>query len=308
MRDEWRRRRRSAAAAKACLLLCVSPACKPALREPPPLVAPPPPEVADGPPGSAAERRSNGTALGASRGTPNGTTAGSTTRAGALLAAAEQAWLRRADLAAARDAERLYMNAAALDDHDTKGLLGAMRAKTYLIEHETSAETRRALAVSAVQAGQWCERRARATPAAPACALGLAIALGQQAREDPGTADDAMKHMVALLQQAIAADPSVEGGGPHRVLALLLLRAPGWPVGPGDAEAALREAQAAVHLAPERADNLLVLAEALGKNERASEARTAGEEALRLAMRAAERGDPDAVDWVAQARAAAPSP
>ena len=42
----------------------------------------------------------------------------------------------------------------------------------------------------------------------------------------------------------------------------MLLRAPGWPLGPGDPEAALPEAQAAARLAPDYPPNQLVLGEA----------------------------------------------
>ena len=108
--------------------------------------------------------------------------------------------------------------------------------------------------------------------------------------------------MVALLHQAIAANPKLDDGGPHRVLALVLLRAPSWPVGPGDKEAALDEARAAADLAPNEAENQLVLGEALAANGQKDAARAAFARALALANQARASGDPEAPSWVAQAR------
>jgi Tfp pilus assembly protein PilF len=109
--------------------------------------------------------------------------------------------------------------------------------------------------------------------------------------------------MVALLRKVIAAAPALDAGGPHRVLALVLLRAPGWPMGPGDPEAALDEARAAARLFPGAAENQLVLAEALGKNGSPDGARAAYQRALELAAAAAAAGDPDAERWRAEASA-----
>ena len=55
--------------------------------------------------------------------------------------------------------------------------------------------------------------------------------------------------------------------------ALVLIRAPGWPLGPGDAEAGLVAARRAVALRPQYPPNLLALAEALAKTGDASGAR-----------------------------------
>jgi cytochrome c-type biogenesis protein CcmH/NrfG len=108
--------------------------------------------------------------------------------------------------------------------------------------------------------------------------------------------------MVALLRRAIAAAPRLDSAGPHRVLALVLLRAPGWPVGPGDPEAALAHARAAASLAPGAAANQLVLGEALAANGRAGEARAAYRRAVELATQAGRMRDPEAARWLAEAR------
>ena len=65
------------------------------------------------------------------------------------------------------------------------------------------------------------------------------------------TADNGLKTMVPALRRAIEKDPEYDDAGPDRVMALVLVRAPGWPVGPGDPEAALEHAKKAVSLRPE---------------------------------------------------------
>jgi tetratricopeptide (TPR) repeat protein len=177
-----------------------------------------------------------------------------------------------------------------------------MRAAAFRIEGEKDKAAREKLAVEAVQLGQWCERRA---PQSAACKYRLAIALGQQTRERTSTARDALPRMVTLLRAAIAADPAQDHAGPHRVLALLLLRAPGWPLGPGDPEEALREAQAAVALSPDRAENQLALAEALAKAGKDDEAKAAYGRAASLAEREIAAGEPEGVGLRSQALAGA---
>jgi hypothetical protein len=218
-----------------------------------------------------------------------------------LVADADAAWARCGNLTEAKLADRLYTAAAAADPTGVAALMGALRAKSYLIEHEPEPEERLRVARAAVDEGQWCLQRA---PADVRCHYRLAIALGQQAREDHATALDAMRRMTDLLKQVIATDPSYDGAGAHRVLALLYLRAPAWPLGPGDPEAALTEAQAAVTLFPGRADNRLAYAEALAKTGREDNANAAYTEALAAAERALAAGDRDAPRWVAEAKAA----
>jgi tetratricopeptide (TPR) repeat protein len=255
--------KRNAVGRLAPLIACA--ACAHALRTPPPLesIAPPP-------------------------------------QAGAaqLLARADEAWSRRADLAQAGAAEQLYLEAARADPRNAAAYAGAVRAKAFRIGREKDGDKRGQLAADAVAVGQLCE--GNAAPAA-LCDYWLAAALGLQARERSATGHDALPHMVDLLHRAAAADPSVDGGGPHRLLAILLLRAPGWPLGPGDVEAALPEAQAAARIAPDYPPNQLAAGEALRKNGRAAEARAAYAEALRLA---GADTDPDAKGWADEARAA----
>jgi len=216
-----------------------------------------------------------------------------------LVREADLAWTHHAAPGQAERAQALYLDAAAGDAHRTDALLGAMRAMSYRIEHEQGIE-RGDLAAKEVELGQWCQRR---DPSNAECDYRLAIALGQQARERKATGHDALDRMVTLLRRTIDRAPRLDSGGPHRVLALVLLRAPEWPVGPGDPEQALTEARAAATAFPASADNQLVLAEALAANDAKRDARAAYERALGLASAARRAGDPEAVHWVAQAQA-----
>ncbi len=255
-----------------CLVLAAG--CAPALREPPPV-----------------------SALGGRRIQPPQGSA----FAAELLTQSEESFARRPDVGQVESARELFLTAARADEAGVKGLLGAARASAWLIEHEKDGARRAALATEAVQICQWCERRA---PKNIECVYRLALALGQQARERPTTASDALPRIVAMLEQVIATDPRLDAAGGHRVLALTLLRAPGWPAGPGDVDAGLEHAREADRLVPRHPDNLLVLAEALAKTGDVAGARRTYERAEALARARADAGDPDAAEWAASAAAA----
>jgi tetratricopeptide (TPR) repeat protein len=216
----------------------------------------------------------------------------------ALLAEGDAAWARRPDVAAVRQAEALYFQAAQTDEKDVAGLIGAVRAKAWLADHGGDAKSREDLAVSAVQTAQWCVRR---RPDDAGCDYWLAIAVGLQAREVRATADDGLKTMVAELTRAIERDPTYDNAGPHRIMALVLTRAPSWPLGPGDVESALEHAQKAIELRPDFPPNTLALGEALAAAKQREEARNAYARAKSLAEARREAGDPDASEWIAQA-------
>jgi tetratricopeptide (TPR) repeat protein len=211
-----------------------------------------------------------------------------------VLREADAAFARRPDLTAVSKALDLYLAAARADEGRIEGLLGAAQASAWLIEHEPNGDRRAALAAEAVQACQWCQRRA---PASIECKYRLALALGQQARERRSTGLDALPKIVALLQEVIAEAPLMDNAGGHRVLALALLRAPGWPTGPGDPDAALEHARKADELAPDRPENLLALGEALAATGSPEPARIAYTRAEELARKLAASGDPDAREW-----------
>ena len=132
----------------------------------------------------------------------------------------------------------------------------------------------------------------------------MALAVGQQARERPSTGADGLDVMIELLEGLIAEAPDLDRGGPDRVLALVLLRAPGWPTGPGDPETALDHARAAVAWFPDYPPNRAVLAEALADNDRADEARRAWERVLESTTALEAAGEPEAGQWRREAEEA----
>ncbi len=260
--------------------LLLSAACAPALREPPAI-----------------------TALGERSGAPI-TTPASAAEVPTLLADAERLFSRRPDMHAVTQAYGAFLSAARADASRVEGLLGAARVAAWMIEHEPDEGRRSVLSLEAVQAGQLCLERASSAASgttAIECTYRLALALGQQARERRSTAKDGLDRMVGLLQEVIEQAPRLDKAGGHRVLALMLLRAPGWPAGPGDPETALEHARKADELVPNDADNLMVLAEALAENAFPAESRAAYERAVVIARERAAAGDPDAADIIAAA-------
>jgi hypothetical protein len=141
-------------------------------------------------------------------------------------------------------------------------LAAAVAADAKRSDHETDSKTRGDLAAEA-------DRDARAClalePQAAACLYARGIAQGLGARAHPTRAGELLGSMLASLQQAESADPNYDEAGPARVRALVLIRSPGWPLGPGDPEAGLAAARRAVALRPLYPPNLLALAEALAK-------------------------------------------
>ncbi len=127
---------------------------------------------------------------------------------------------------------------------------------------ESDAKIREQLASDAARSAGACLKQA---PQDVACLYYHAIALGLQARAHPIQAGDYLKTMLQALSSAEAADSLYDHGGPARVQALVLVRAPGWPLGPGDADAGLMAARRAVALKPDYPPNLLAEAEALSK-------------------------------------------
>jgi tetratricopeptide (TPR) repeat protein len=223
-----------------------------------------------------------------------------TISANALLQEAAEEYQKRPDAAAVRRSEGLCLQAAQADETGKDGLVCAIRAKAWLAEREKDTKVRTDLAVSAVQAGQWCLRR---DPPSPVCKFWLGVALGLQARDRPATAEDGLKHMAQLLREAARDAPLLDEAGPARVLALLLSRAPGWPIGPGDVEEALVLERKAVELRPDYPPNQVALGEVLLKNDDRAKAQEALARAIDLAGSAPFASDPDAPSWIADARA-----
>ncbi len=218
----------------------------------------------------------------------------------ALVSEAQVRFARR-DVEEAHRAATLALRAAAgTNPTDGAALLLAIRIQVWLAEHETTSEARATAATRAVQAAQWCDAAASPAP----CAYWKAAALGQQARERPSTGLSGLPLIEQGFKDAAAADATLDEAGPDRALALLYLRAPGWPTGPGDPAKGLEHARRATSLREAYAPNHLALAEALAKTGDANAARQEDERALKLARDAQATGDPDAEDWIREAERA----
>jgi tetratricopeptide (TPR) repeat protein len=136
--------------------------------------------------------------------------------------------------------------------------------------------------------------------AAAACQYGKAVATGMEARAHPTQAIGLLKSMLQNLDAADASDPNYDKAGPSRVRALVLIRAPGWPLGPGDTDAGLAAARKAVSLQPDYPANALALAEALSKTGDPNGAHDSYQHALNLAQSAP--AGPERDGWVHDAQ------
>jgi hypothetical protein len=155
-------------------------------------------------------------------------------------------------------------------------LAAAVAADAKRSDAETDSKIRAELAAEASGAAQACLAR---EPQAAACLYGSAVASGLEARAHPTRAGELLAAMLGSLARAEAADPNYDQAGPARVRALVLIRAPGWPLGPGDVEAGLIAARRAAILRPQYPPNLLALAEALAKTGDSTGSREAYERA-----------------------------
>jgi hypothetical protein len=141
-------------------------------------------------------------------------------------------------------------------------LAAAIQLDAQRSDLETDSKIRRELAAEASADADAC---IGLEPQAAACLFGRAVALGLNARAHPTRANEYLTGMLDALMRAEAADAGYDEAGPARVKALVLIRAPGWPLGPGDAEAGLVAARRAAALRPGYPPNQLALAEALAK-------------------------------------------
>ena len=153
-------------------------------------------------------------------------------------------------------------SASSTEPDSVAALAAAIEAVAKRSDHEPDSKIRGELAAEADRDAQACLAR---EPQAAPCLYGRGIALGLEARAHPTRAGESLSNMLDALGRAESADPNYDEAGPARVRALVLIRAPGWPLGPGDAEAGLAAARRAVSLRPLYPPNLLALAEALAK-------------------------------------------
>ncbi|HWM70408.1 MAG TPA: hypothetical protein VNO35_27795 [Steroidobacteraceae bacterium] len=168
-----------------------------------------------------------------------------------------------------------------------------IKANSDRSDHESDGKVRADLAALSSSAADAC--LALDTQAA-ACQYGKAVATGMEARAHPTRAVGLLGSMLQNLSNADSADPNYDKAGPSRVRALVLIRAPGWPVGPGDTDAGLAAARRAVSLQPDYPPNVLALAEALSKTGDQKDARESYAHARDLAQ--ALPSGPERDGWV----------
>jgi len=164
-------------------------------------------------------------------------------------------------------------------------------------DHESDAKVRADLAARSTGAADAC---LALDSQAAACQYGKAVATGLEARAHPTLAVGLLNSMLQSLSAADSVDPNYDKAGPSRVRALVLIRAPGWPIGPGDADAGLIAARKAVSLQPEYPPNVLALAEALSKTGDGKGARESYQHALDLAQ--ALPAGPERDGWIHDAQ------
>jgi hypothetical protein len=143
-----------------------------------------------------------------------------------------------------------------------EGLAAAIQADAARSDKEKDGSVRSQLADEAMAYADACVAKA---PQAAGCLYGRGLAYGLQAQAHHLQAGDLLKSMLESLNAADTADPGYDNAGPARVRSQVLIRAPGWPAGPGDPDAGLDSAKRAVELRPQYPPNLLALADAQAK-------------------------------------------
>ena len=123
-------------------------------------------------------------------------------------------------------------------------------------------ETDEKKVIAVTQNGMDAANAAGAAEKDPHASYYFAVNLGQQLRLIGVEAVTRLGDVLAALKAA-GADPSLEQGGPLRVLGMLYLSAPSWPVGPGDNDEALDVLRKAVERYPSHPQNHLFYAMAL---------------------------------------------
>jgi tetratricopeptide (TPR) repeat protein len=176
------------------------------------------------------------------------------------------------------------------------GYVAAIKSASERTDHEPDAKVRANLATEASSKADAC---LVVDPHAAACQYGKAVATGLEARAHPARAVGLLGSMLQNLETAESTDPNYDKAGPARVRALVLMRAPGWPLGPGDTDAGLAAARRAVALQPDYPPNILALAEALSKTGDANGARENYTRARDLAQ--ALPAGPERQDWLRDA-------
>ena len=149
-------------------------------------------------------------------------------------------------------------------------LLAAVQSDADAIDQSQDAAQRAQLLAAANVSAQQCLAQSADNAN---CQYAQAQVLGLTAREHPLQAAALLKQMLTYLTKAEGLDPALDHAGPARLTAVVLLRAPPWPLGPGDADGALVAAQRAAQRDSAYPPNLITLAQAQGKSASTGQAR-----------------------------------
>jgi tetratricopeptide (TPR) repeat protein len=174
--------------------------------------------------------------------------------------------------------------------------IGLILARCSLMRADLEKDPNRLLVIA--EQGAEAARSVSRGPDDAEAAYLSALNLGLYVRAKGLTAVGRLSEMVALLKTA-GAQPQLDQGGPLRALGLLYVKAPGWPIGPGDLDAGLDLLKQAAEKFPEHPLNHLFYAYALiAAGEKAS---ARGELDRARALCAAERFGDWATRWKTEA-------
>lgn len=142
--------------------------------------------------------------------------------------------------------------------------LAASRAASFLSAGESNNDKAGELAL---EGKRLAERALALRPDDPAAHYLLAMNEGQILQLYPLNASKSLSVVETQLKAAVEESPGLDMGGPLRVLGMLYVKAPAWPLGPGDTEAGLELLQRAAKDYPEHPLNHAFLAQAVFKEE-----------------------------------------
>jgi hypothetical protein len=205
-------------------------------------------------------------------------------------------WILMLAVVACRTPQRPAPQSPVPMPDSVEALAAAIDSDARRSDQASNSRIRVELATEASRDAETCMAR---EPQNVACLYGSAVALGLNARAHPTRAGELLRTMLERLAGAEAADAGYDQAGPSRVRALVLIRAPGWPLGPGDPDAGLAAARRAAALRPEYPPNHLALAEALAKIGDPNGARKSYERARDLAQALPAASDRDG--WLREA-------
>ena len=197
-----------------------------------------------------------------------------------FLAEADVAWQRRDDPAEVETALQGYWRAVAADPREPAGYWKAARACVLLGQLQEGKEKRAETFLRGLRTTQLLLERDDSVAEAH---YYYALNLGLLAQERPTRGHEAVKEMLPHLERTAQLDPDLDGAGAYRTMALVYLRAPGWPTSVGDEAAGLDYARRAVERFAGHPGNRLALAEALQANGKRDRARAELDKARELA-------------------------